>query len=1126
MANLVRQRGDHSLFGPNARVYVLLDGLQPFDNSKLHGPKKLYQITKYTQVSSTVSVKGSNASVVLNDTNNTFIKYAPLNFLYTSFFAGDAQLTENRTNEEELNLFERILDTYGESQSPYLQALSKFIKDRGFLTSAITPMNLLFIQYLGRDGYWYSGFTGLITSITASADPRTPTRLRINAKGLERLFELSYVVTGQKNLVDLENVNQPSISNQVSTLAFTDKYGALKASEVLKNVITTVNDFFLGDNIVKRDVNGAITADYRYFKVRRLFGYGKDLPTESTSSNPKISQSGEEGYEVTDIDNTIQYKVGNNYRYKGRFENKRYHYDDNISSMDLYPGLELDTVINQGITEERDWLEVAFTKEFHNDVSPFQNVIRNNLQLFQIDKKTPKQVLDSVRRATFAYIYCDADGTLKMERPYFDTFVGGRSDGTNNKLEDAPIDYDGRYVMTTQDASYLNHTFFFDETSYVTRTIIQQKRNLIQVGADFETFFQGKSESTAKTIAKYGERELVLDAIISNGFSKGADVASSYAKASKTMLNSQAKRISLQLDQRPDLQVNRNLVFLDLAMCFVIESISTSYVPKMAMTHNIEGAYTRYVGERIINPWRIFLGEEGGESKGWTVKPFEPEQTQGYTIKRGSDSKKGFIDIYNPSYEEFKELYEPGVGLVTGLSYKSANINPKFNETPGGLNIIVARVFNTTPKEVDSHMNDYMIISYKELDGTSKVVSLKCGAEPTKQSIVKAKNLTSFARIKQGVYEFKILQDKDGNLYLVSTDFYYQLGALQETNPWSNSKAPISSKSSDSKLKEVTIAPVYNTSVQDDFSGLNEASIVIRDGLGGATNTFNQLLTQHLQNMRSDLLNVVILDQAAIQTSLPKTYYPNDLTDDKSKFKRSLSMAETSYNAGLYKDGNLPTFSTTNRLSVFNEAAIPGSLSNREYEYRGTSNALETFGIFSFVFPNTLEEFGAQDLTLEDLLVDQSRQNILADTYLRNIKQKLMSIKNELLTIMQARFNPVNGQVSAGGDINNLNSRLPEYGISFFGERVGWGSFVALAHLSYKLTCNWTDAQRTLVLGGTSKVIHPFLYLIYLYYEIGVGVKTIAGERGELNVDGKYLFQYINLFSNFGYNSNSFIQSL
>lgn len=1102
-------RNDSSIFGANARVYIVLDGLQPFTDSKLYGPKKVFQITKFIKIDSTISVHGgnaSNASVTLNDKDFKFTKYVPVNFAYTSFFSGDAEFTKTRTNEEELKIFENILETYGDKGDDYFKELALLIRSKGFLVPALTPMNLIFIQYLGRDGYWYSGFTGLITSITTSGERRNTPTLRISAKTPERFFELSYIVTGQKNLSNLDQASQESLQSQDATLPFTNKYGNKKASTVLVDVVKTVNNFFLGDNIKTPGV------DYRYFKVKSIFG----LPTD-----------GQEGYEVDAVDDRQKFLE----RSKGRFENKRYHFDDRLDSLDLYPGVESLSAIEKGITEEKDWLEVAFTKDFYNEVTPFQNVVRGNLQLFQIDKQTPKQILDSIRRATFAYIYCDADGTLKMERPYFDTFVGNPKQGI--EISKAPIDYDYRYIISTKDRSYLSHSFNHDEVPYVTRTTIQQKRNLIQLSSDVETYFQGKSESSKKTISKYGDREMILDSIISSGFAQSSKVASAYAKAAKTMINAAAKTFNITLDQRPDLQVNRNMIFLDFNMCFVIESINTSYSPKGPMTHNIKGAYTRFVGERIINPWRSFIDDKGSESS-WAVEVHDFGKTEGFQIERGSDSKKGFFDIYSPAYDDVKTLYGES-GVIGGLIYKSNNITDNdiiFKTSPGDVNFIILRVFDTFPGEVDGHMNDYLFAVYLDSTGQKKVDKILCSAEPTKLSITKEKNLTVVARVSQGVYNFTLVQDTNNNSFLKTDDFYYQIGDISRSTPWSSSNTPVRSLDSSSKLKTITISANYSSKVSDDYDGLNEANVVIRNGINGEDfKKFEKLIKQHFANSNNVKIIIPVLDRSTVEGSLPKVYYLNDKTDDVSLFKRCLSTAETSLNSNYYIDSVPP--SAVSPLAVFNKDTLPGSL-DKEYDFRGKYGLKDTFGAFAFILPETVDAFAA-GRTLEDLIVNQFTQNEVMNRYLKKIKEELLSIKDELLIILQANYNPTTGEVTSGGDVNNLAERKDTNGICFFGERVGWGSFVAIAHLSYKLMAGTSDKQRTIFVGGQSKVISPFLYLLYVYYQIGYskksnnvvnpGMENVIS-RDALQISGRYLYQYINLFSNFGWNSNNFINSL
>lgn len=796
-------RQDSSVFGAQARIFVLIDGKPPFTSRNLlWGQKKLYQILSYTDVNADIQVEGGpgTASVVFNDKNFRFFRYMPLKFAQSQFFGGDPEFDELRKNEEEIQILEQILETYGQGKSDYLKEIGKFVKGKGILVPVIGPQNLIWIHMLGRDGYWYSEFAGIISSIQwDDSAPKTP-QFRINCKTPDRLAEISFAVTGVNNLSRLQNVGIEQANNQTEELALTNKYGGKRASEILKDLVNIINDFFLLFP-QEKDTKTNTKADSRYFKVDKIFGFGNPLDlTKDKSGNPlpnsgrNVIGEGESGYDIDSFDTYSNKTYGN--RKKGRFELMKWHWDEGLNSEDLYPGEEVIPSPVRDMKGSRNWLQVCFSKDYHNETMPFQELIRNSLPLFNIDKMTPRDIMNIISKTTFSYIYCDGDGTLKMERPYFDTFIKPSSVNvtvgtTGSKIAIAPIDYDTRYIISKQDISYISSSFVEDESAYITRTVLQQKLNKVNTDQNILTILQGQSEASRRTSAKYGFRETVLNPIIREGRYINPQVGSAFALAAKTMINAGAKRFQITLDQRPDIQVNRNMVFIDMGICFLIKKKSMRYRVGGPATYTFTGSYVRYVGERLFNPW-ISLIEGGKEIKNWQVTPSQESQTDGFEVQRGRDTKKVIFDIYNPTYASFKSAYNL---FLSQSIIRSKDLEGKaltFNETKNVVNFAVCRMFATTGTSIDESLNDYIFYAYIDDEGNEIVDKIPCGAEPDQQS-VQQNPQSEVRRVKQGIFTFQELTKDEGD-YLSSKEFYYQVASPDDKDPWKDSNTSIYSR--------------------------------------------------------------------------------------------------------------------------------------------------------------------------------------------------------------------------------------------------------------------------------------------------------------------------------------------
>lgn len=781
-------------FQANAKVFIMMDDypsnkLNNFDTLE-HPKKTIYQITSFTDISTNFDVEagGGSVTLTLNDKDKRFWKNYPIyQNLIRNFGTHEFSFSNNTNiedtiksviyNDAEVITFQKLLDYYStKDNSGVYKDLSKLAKDftnevkvtreaGGILAPSVAPQNMIWVFFLGRDGYWYSAFTGLIQTVKPNNDPKQTPTISVTARTFDRIFEYSYIVTGQLPIVPRKNVIQRSVAyqggkNGYGTIAWVNRLADKRLNEIIKECIETCNLFFsrymvnnesgkdnvnnrLGcqnifDKVYKMEENSSQkektekennsnepiegdetvpettvtekkeeikneTYDYRYFKVRKIFGFGRDL--DSASDSPYWGgETIENGIDLSDTD---------------AWTVKKYFWNDKIKPSDLYVGEELQDSDGKQINVDdnfspdkpRDLFQVKISKDFIDSgswVKAFQILVRTNINLFNVDKMSIKDVFDALKKCTLAYFYCDYDGSFKIERPYFDTWLENITDKINSdspvstitpfsytstevknaddgnpKYNNAtpfqlydippeiPADYDLKYVVSRKDISYLNDNYSESETNIVTRGFVESKFNYGILNGNTANpvieGVQGVSESSYSTIAKYGDRQITFSPVVHENLKylgrkdDGDALMNAYALANKLLINYKQRAITITFDQRPDIQLNRNMVFLDLGLMFLTTNISQQYDARTS-THRtiVTGSYTRPIGSLIYNPFFYTISKDNKSSflKKWTMADLIIPKPNGTLIegKQPPEYLKDFDAVGTYNYISSKYL--------------------------------------------------------------------------------------------------------------------------------------------------------------------------------------------------------------------------------------------------------------------------------------------------------------------------------------------------------------------------------------------------------------------------------------------------------------------------------------
>jgi hypothetical protein len=847
-----------SAFAPNCRVFILIDDVMQSDYTT-NPQKSFYKLNSIQNLSSTISVEdGGSAQLRLNDKDMKFRKYFPFKYLNTRTFGDEKIETKNEqialsdlnreplpvalTNAQEIVAYRKLLSTYGEKQDALKvmkmlaegesKASSEPEKHGGLLVPMFTPQNLIWIHYLGRDGYWYKKFSGIITKVSDSDVTKKTPEMSLECRTYDRMLDYSQIITGVSNIGSLKNTEIPSLKNQKQTLSSVNKYAGKTFSEIVIDVFRTTNQFFIKDRVEGRD--------YRYFKVKDIFGFGDNIQEEKIEVEPKENLS-IKTFGTTELSDTIKKKLSGNWAYsritgtyytedgtfiyndKGKteseilnnneskttkvskqlgedgypisdkkFELAKYKFDESIDiSNDFYPGSEV--INNKEFKGEKEWIQVIMADDFFGDRKPFQNLVKTSLTLFNTEKQTPNDILRELKNIVLAYIYFDGDGTVKIERPYFDIDISSIIIEDGVFTDEVPPDFDNRYIISKKDISYKSSNFSDNESSIVTRVELQANPDFVTFETNVAKSLQGYSNSSFKTISKYGERFVTLKPIVTQKFrstSQAEDILNSYCYAQKLLLTSDSKSLDFQLDQRPDLQINRPLLDMDRGMVTLITSLTESFdFSKHIHTTSVKGKYTRYVGDRLINPWRKkirrpdsrdeVVNDDGSIdtiSSGWVLDDWgngvDPINNDISTNLLGVG-----IDVLEKiGSRDNTETYD---SIKNSLTSAINSLNPSFNFQENKYTCYIIRSNRDNVKGFDSFNPDTIYFLWNE-NGVGKWEKFNgCGGDPqTNEGRFKTSSYREYAKLVSGIYRYGNIatanyNNKNSTLVMNCDDFSF-----------------------------------------------------------------------------------------------------------------------------------------------------------------------------------------------------------------------------------------------------------------------------------------------------------------------------------------------------------------
>jgi len=514
---------------PEVRVIVYL--------GKQEGLKQFYSVT---QVTTTVgfNLQGT-ATIILNDKNLR---------LFRTFHHN---IDEDNYEKKEVDIWKSFLEEYSDDPwIEYVKSISEIQSEVGSynVLDVIFPIaGLVWIDARGRDGRWYSIFTGVILKPSDTLEQGTVGSVTLQCVNWAYFLSYFPIVVGLNNPGNYKDIETFLTARQRPEYTTKENiFQDMDVEQIFYTVVATVNQLFFAH-------------EDSLYEGRRLWDW-ESFPSENTF---------EKAFNLT---------IPLLFR------------DEQPKASDYFP----DNV--------NDHLAKAFIQPRFAQYEVFKRLIRSRYEFYRIDKEYAMSILQYLANSVFADIYIDPRGNLRLELPNFNSCPG-----VDNKYS---LPFHGKnYLISHRDASVQSVTFEFNASDVVTFVEVPftwlAPVESVQHPV-FDTWSHGYSQADRKDLLTYGLREFSSTPLYSEEFPANFpsnDLKNAIAEALRLKVSQKAGKIAYRMNQRPDLELNKTILNVDRGQVHLITSITHNIVPGRSHQTNIICEYSRYAGELLPDPW-------------------------------------------------------------------------------------------------------------------------------------------------------------------------------------------------------------------------------------------------------------------------------------------------------------------------------------------------------------------------------------------------------------------------------------------------------------------------------------------------------------------------------------------
>lgn len=520
------------------------------------------------------------------------------------------------------------------------------IKEEGliYVLPFIDLFDPIYVDYLGQDGFWYAGFTGLVTRLNESYNYMGQQSFAIQCKDYTCLLDNNSLVSSWNRFAGVED----KLSRFVSATEFNES--AAKSS---------IKDYFSTFTTVRQIILEIVKAAQGMWTLDKL----------REGSNPKSLDSVGVSRIRYNTEGVVKYD-GLSGRRGGIVENGTVRWKKDESDTGQFYG-EI-SIKPKDFTRKYDLTEAHYAADkfilidpllFDMDNIFIQKLFNSTLSLYNDTLKSADSILNDLAARMLAYKYQDANGNIIFELPRYNALPNlidydGRSTATvlRHDVVDSPnsnqpiiivpketddlgaVDgmatwsYTGLvdknlerswhtmlfhgigYVQSSDD--FISFSTSYDEATLYTvagiRSVPQWLANLDKNLEQSVPAFYGVSTSDFELLSKLGVRRYQITNIYTENFAKPEKMAQFLSYQGAAILervNAAADSGSIQLQQRPDLQLGRNFVLPLRWKSYLITGVSNTWSPGGQHVTTLNVTYGHPIHRTLESPWAAVRAE-------------------------------------------------------------------------------------------------------------------------------------------------------------------------------------------------------------------------------------------------------------------------------------------------------------------------------------------------------------------------------------------------------------------------------------------------------------------------------------------------------------------------------------
>lgn len=530
---------------------------------------KIYtEFQNFTSIQTTCSVNGAVQGTV------TFTNVGDRMFRFT------APSYEARTWKEtgEQEWLSKVLDlqeiretwqamkqhSWGMTYDQYQQ----YVLQKGFEVHPFPLMAEIIIDYIDRQGNWWAGARGIITSVKETVAKRkgSPNIIVTFKDVLTAYLSRIYIIYASHHqiipagdaitLANAKALQELGLPCQIDEDSNTTIMALSGMSNFFqgKSIRTVLNEIV--DGLVNKMVTG--TEDKYWFR-HKLWQTTKEgeWPSEHRrqydTSNSLVGRS-----------QIYNYCIGNP------------------------PGLYI-------------------SNTFDTKQAAFKSMITNKFSLFCRGDKTANALLKDAIQVTYGQMWVDPFGHLLVDHPRYNT-LPSLGDGTKEIDADGRLGHGREYILGDSTVTGFNITE--DESPLLTYTTGIYGANYIAPNQTLANYRTVRSVSDVYTQFRYGQRRLETQALFGGSQDPLTNiVVENYTQAMRMRSLANMVSATISLNHRPDLAPGRTVVLLERGMIFYVQGVTQNLsinTNAASLSTSLTCGWGRRLGEeKIAEPWNL-----------------------------------------------------------------------------------------------------------------------------------------------------------------------------------------------------------------------------------------------------------------------------------------------------------------------------------------------------------------------------------------------------------------------------------------------------------------------------------------------------------------------------------------